>query len=165
MTTKSEIERVLWNACDSFRGKIDSSRYKDYILSMLFVKYLSDVSEEKREQYREQYDGDERRVERAMSRERFKLDATSTFGYLYKNRHDSEIGLKTTRHWLLLKIITTASFGTCFAPSISTPMWTLVQTSRQKMRPSATCWKTSTDLTCVLLRWTVLTLSVTPTNI
>lgn len=62
MTTKSEIERVLWNACDSFRGKIDSSRYKDYILSMLFVKYLSDVSEEKREQYREQYDGDERRV-------------------------------------------------------------------------------------------------------
>ena len=46
MTTKSEIERVLWNACDSFRGKIDSSRYKDYILSMLFVKYLSDVSEE-----------------------------------------------------------------------------------------------------------------------
>ena len=94
MTTKSEIERVLWNACDSFRGKIDSSRYKDYILSMLFVKYLSDVSEEKREQYREQYDGDERRVERAMSRERFKLDDTSTFGYLYKNRHDSEIGLK-----------------------------------------------------------------------
>ena len=77
MTTKSEIERVLWNACDSFRGKIDSSRYKDYILSMLFVKYLSDVSEEKREQYREQYDGDERRVERAMSRERFKLDDTS----------------------------------------------------------------------------------------
>lgn len=94
MTTKLEIERVLWNACDSFRGKIDSSRYKDYILSMLFVKYLSDVSEEKREQYREQYDGDERRVERAMSRERFKLDDTSTFGYLYKNRHDSEIGLK-----------------------------------------------------------------------
>ena len=38
MTTKQDIERVLWNACDSFRGKIDSSRYKDYILSMLFVK-------------------------------------------------------------------------------------------------------------------------------
>ena len=46
MTTKSDIERVLWSACDSFRGKIDSSRYKDYILSMLFVKYLSDVSKE-----------------------------------------------------------------------------------------------------------------------
>ena len=41
MTTRNDIERVLWKACDSFRGKIDSSRYKDYILSMLFVKYLS----------------------------------------------------------------------------------------------------------------------------
>ena len=40
MTTKQNIEKALWNACDSFRGKIDSSRYKDYILSMLFVKYL-----------------------------------------------------------------------------------------------------------------------------
>lgn len=66
MTTKSDIERVLWNACDSFRGKIDSSRYKDYILSMLFVKYLSDVSKEKRAKYEEQYNGDKRRIERAM---------------------------------------------------------------------------------------------------
>ena len=50
MTTRNDIERVLWKACDSFRGKIDSSRYKDYILSMLFVKYLSDVTKEKRTQ-------------------------------------------------------------------------------------------------------------------
>ena len=62
MTTRNDIERVLWKACDSFRGKIDSSRYKDYILSMLFVKYLSDVTTEKRAQYMEQYDGDARRV-------------------------------------------------------------------------------------------------------
>ena len=73
MTTRTDIERVLWKACDSFRGKIDSSRYKDYILSMLFVKYLSDVTKEKRENYMVQYNGDERRVERAMSRERFRL--------------------------------------------------------------------------------------------
>ena len=51
MTTRNDIEQVLWSACDSFRGKIDSSRYKDYILSMLFVKYLSDVSKEKRQEY------------------------------------------------------------------------------------------------------------------
>ena len=55
MTTRSDIQRVLWSACDSFRGKIDSSRYKDYILSMLFVKYLSDVTKEKREKYMQQY--------------------------------------------------------------------------------------------------------------
>lgn len=94
MTTRNDIERVLWKACDSFRGKIDSSRYKDYILSMLFVKYLSDVTLERRALYMEQYDGDERRVERAMSRERFSLDRESTFDYLYENRTDTEIGQK-----------------------------------------------------------------------
>ena len=51
MTTQSDIENVLWSACDTFRGKIDSSRYKDYILSMLFVKYLSDVHKETKEKY------------------------------------------------------------------------------------------------------------------
>lgn len=94
MTTRSDIQRVLWSACDSFRGKIDSSRYKDYILSMLFVKYLSDVTKEKREKYMAQYDGDERRVERAMSRERFSVDRESSFDYLYENRNDNEIGQK-----------------------------------------------------------------------
>lgn len=94
MTTKQDIEKVLWSACDSFRGKIDSSRYKDYILSMLFVKYLSDVYAETKENYINQYNGDMRRVKRAMSRERFVMDETSTFTYLYNNRNDAEIGVK-----------------------------------------------------------------------
>ena len=94
MTTRADIQKVLWNACDSFRGKIDSSRYKDYILSMLFVKYLSDVTKEKREKYMQQYAGDERRVERAMSRERFSVDKESSFDFLYENRNDNEIGQK-----------------------------------------------------------------------
>lgn len=94
MATKQDIEKVLWSACDSFRGKIDSSRYKDYILSMLFVKYLSDVYAETIENYINQYNGDMRRVKRAMSRERFVMDETSTFTYLYNNRNDAEIGVK-----------------------------------------------------------------------
>lgn len=92
MTTRNDIEKVLWNACDSFRGKIDSSRYKDYILSMLFVKYLSDVTVEKREYYMQLYNGDERRVERAMGRERFTIDEQSTFDHLYQNRNSTDIG-------------------------------------------------------------------------
>ena len=94
MTTRNDIQHILWKACDSFRGKIDSSRYKDYVLSMLFVKYLSDVTKEKRAQFMEQYDGDVIRVERAMSRERFTIDDESTFDYLYDNRNDTEIGQK-----------------------------------------------------------------------
>ena len=94
MTTKQNIEKVLWNACDSFRGKIDSSRYKDYILSMLFVKYLSDVYAYTKNKYSKQYNGNEERIARAMSRERFVMDKTSTFDYLYENRNDTAIGEK-----------------------------------------------------------------------
>jgi hypothetical protein len=31
----------VWKACDTFRGSIDPSIYKDYVLTMLFIKYLS----------------------------------------------------------------------------------------------------------------------------
>lgn len=94
MTTKNDIEKVLWSACDSFRNKIDSSRYKDYILAMLFVKYLNDVYNETKAKYIDEYNGDERRVERAMRNERFALTETSAFDYLYDNRTDNEIGQK-----------------------------------------------------------------------
>jgi len=39
---KSEIYSQLWSSCDEFRGGMDPSQYKDYILSILFVKYISD---------------------------------------------------------------------------------------------------------------------------
>lgn len=94
MTSKNDIENTLWKACDTFRGKIDSSRYKDYILSMLFVKYLSDVTKEKRDSYAKQYDNDSKRIERAMSRERFAIDSDASFDYLYQNRNDIQIGQK-----------------------------------------------------------------------
>lgn len=39
---KSELYGSLWASCDSLRGGMDSSQYKDYILTLLFVKYVSD---------------------------------------------------------------------------------------------------------------------------
>jgi len=41
---KSELYTSLWASCDSLRGGMDSSQYKDYILTLLFVKYVSDKS-------------------------------------------------------------------------------------------------------------------------
>jgi type I restriction enzyme M protein len=90
--TQEKINSVLWQAADTFRGKIDSSTYKDYILTMLFIKYLSDTYKEKVEEYTQRYNGDEQRIQRALSRERFVLDEKSTFDYLYSKRNDPEIG-------------------------------------------------------------------------
>jgi type I restriction enzyme M protein len=39
---KSELYTSLWASCDELRGVMDASEYKDYVLIMLFIKYISD---------------------------------------------------------------------------------------------------------------------------
>lgn len=39
---KSELYSTLWKCCDELRGGMDASQYKDYVLVILFVKYISD---------------------------------------------------------------------------------------------------------------------------
>jgi type I restriction enzyme M protein len=39
---KSELYSSLWSSCDELRGGMDASQYKDYVLVLLFVKYISD---------------------------------------------------------------------------------------------------------------------------
>jgi type I restriction enzyme M protein len=42
---KSELYSSLWKGCDELRGGMDASQYKDYVLTLLFVKYVSDRSD------------------------------------------------------------------------------------------------------------------------
>ncbi len=90
--TQAEVNGILWKACDTFRGKIDSSVYKDYILVMLFIKYVSDIYKEHKEALMEKYEGDIEMVNRQMSYERFVLDEISTFDYIYDKRNQTDIG-------------------------------------------------------------------------
>jgi len=39
---KSELYSSLWSSCDEQRGGMDASQYKDYVLVLLFIKYVSD---------------------------------------------------------------------------------------------------------------------------
>ena len=81
-TTQQEINDIVWRACDTFRGTIDPGQYKDYILVMLFLKYLTDLRDDKRDEYHAKYAGDVERIDRAMARERFVLPKDSDFHYL-----------------------------------------------------------------------------------
>lgn len=42
---KSELYSSIWASCDELRGGMDASQYKDYVLTLLFVKYVSDKYE------------------------------------------------------------------------------------------------------------------------
>ncbi len=90
--TQDQINAALWRACDTLRGPVDSTEYKDYILIFLFVKYISDVWNDKREELRAQYGDDETLLQRKLSRERFVLPENSTFQYIADNRNDTELG-------------------------------------------------------------------------
>lgn len=87
--TQKEINNILWKACDTFRGTIDATQYKDYILTMLFLKYVTDVWKDKRAVYAEKYKGDEVRIERALRNERFQVPAESSFDYIFESRNEN----------------------------------------------------------------------------
>jgi type I restriction enzyme M protein len=70
---QKDINNAAWAACDTFRGVVDPAQYKDYILVMLFVKYISDVWKDHYENYRQQYGDDDTRIRRRLERERFVL--------------------------------------------------------------------------------------------
>lgn len=90
--TQKEINNIVWQACDTFRGVIDPSQYKDYILTMLFLKYVSDVYKAKYNKYLEKYEGNNERAERSMRHERFVVPENCSFDFLYEHRNDSNIG-------------------------------------------------------------------------
>ena len=89
---QKEINDVLWRTCDTFRGVIDASQYKDYILVMLFLKYLSDLWTDLKDEMERKYKGDKQRVERALARERFVVPKESHFNHLYSKRREANIG-------------------------------------------------------------------------
>ena len=70
---QKDINNAAWAACDTFRGVVDPAQYKDYILVMLFLKYISDVWQDHYNAYQKQYGHDDVRIRRKLDRERFVL--------------------------------------------------------------------------------------------
>src|SRR5690554_1030310 len=85
---QEQINKAVWNACDTFRGTVDPSIYKDYVLTMLFVKYLSDVYQDHYDNYVAEYGDTPELIEELMKNERFVLPRDSGFYALYDQRHE-----------------------------------------------------------------------------
>ena len=91
-TTQQQVNQTAWAACDTFRGVVDAGQYKDYILVMLFLKYVSDLWNDHAESYRKQYRDNEARIRRRLDRERFVLPEGASFQDLYAQRSEPNIG-------------------------------------------------------------------------
>jgi len=89
---QGEINSILWSACDTFRGTVDPAEYKNYILVMLFVKYISDAWRDHYEQLLEKYSGDEAQARRMMRYEKFVLPEGCDFQSLYEQRNADNLG-------------------------------------------------------------------------
>jgi type I restriction enzyme M protein len=89
---QKDINNAAWAACDTFRGVVDPAQYKDYILVMLFLKYISDTWLDHYEKYKEQYGDNEERIHRKLARERFVLPKGANFYDLFDARNESNIG-------------------------------------------------------------------------
>ncbi len=90
--SQDEINGILWKACDTFRGTIDPSEYKNYILVMLFLKYISDVWRDDYEKYKLENPDDPDRVARKMQFERFVIPEGADFYAIYQRRDADNLG-------------------------------------------------------------------------
>ena len=84
---QDEINAIIWKSCDTFRGSVDASDYKNYVLTMLFLKYLSDVWQDHYEGYVAKYGNEPALITAMMKTERFVLPESANFYSLYEQRH------------------------------------------------------------------------------
>ena len=76
MNTKIDqnvINNAAWAACDTFRGAVDPDQYKNYILVMLFLKFISDQWRDHYGALQNEFGDDDVRIRRRLERERFVL--------------------------------------------------------------------------------------------
>ena len=85
---QDSINTALWAACNSFRGIVSVDTYRGLILSMLFLKYLSDVWKDRYGDYEAEYDGNQELIEDEIRNVSFSLPFKADFYNLYQHRHE-----------------------------------------------------------------------------
>ena len=88
LINQDAINKAVWGACDTFRGVVDPSIYKDYVLTMLFLKYISDVWQDHQEKYEAEYGNEKELIAELMKNERFVLPDSANFYALYDARFE-----------------------------------------------------------------------------
>ena len=94
---QDSINSALWAACNSFRGIVSVDTYKGLILSMLFLKHLSDIWQDRYGDYEAEYDGNQELSEVEIRNVRFSIPFEANFYNLYQHRHEPGNGERIDR--------------------------------------------------------------------
>lgn len=89
---QEQLNSILWAAADSSRTSLSADVYKNYVLIMLFYKYLSDLSKKQHDKYKERFGDDEARIEEKMKADRFYLPPKASFDHIYSIIEQDNIG-------------------------------------------------------------------------
>jgi type I restriction enzyme M protein len=96
--SQESINAAVWTACDTLRGTVDPGIYKDYVLTMLFLKYVSDVWQEHYDGYHKEYaDAEPGLIEELLKTERFVLPLNVSFYALHAARYEPGNGERIDR--------------------------------------------------------------------
>ncbi|MBU4511580.1 type I restriction-modification system subunit M [bacterium] len=89
--TQEQLNKTLWAAADSSRTSLDGGVYKNYVLVMLFYKYLSDLFKKQEEKFQKRFGGASR-VQDKLRTARFYLPPETSFDYIYSIIEQDNIG-------------------------------------------------------------------------
>lgn len=91
--SQQQFNRMAWaTACGTFRRIVDAGQYKDCILVVFFLKYISDHWNDHLESYCKKYGRDEIWIRRRLERARFVVPEGASFYDLCKARNEANIG-------------------------------------------------------------------------
>jgi type I restriction enzyme M protein len=89
---QDDINKAVWAACDTFRGTVDPSIYKDFILTMLFLKYISDVYQDDYDKLEAQHGDNPDLIQAMMAKQRFVLPKGASFWDCFEKRNEAGNG-------------------------------------------------------------------------
>jgi type I restriction enzyme M protein len=90
--SQEQLNKTLWNAADSSRGTVDGGVYKDYVLLLLFYKYISDLHQHEYEKLKVRYANDLDRITLRLKNERFVIPKGASFFDLFKKLEADNLG-------------------------------------------------------------------------
>ena len=112
-TAEIGFEEQIWSAADKLRGNIDASEYKNVVLGLIFLKYISDKFDQKYQELVEEGEGFEEDRDEYASENIFFVPESARWKTIAAAAHTPEIGKAIDEAMRQIEPRTTSSRASC----------------------------------------------------